>query len=221
MLEPVELEMYGLVLRPWEEQDLPAIERGLADPEYRRWSAVNSPAAYPDGAWDFLRARTEGWRRGDMTSFAITDLTTSQVLGSVYAGTLDFDHRSARVGYWVLPEARGQRVAARGLETMTRWLFQHVGLHRLELGHAVGNDASCRVADRCAYRVEGIFRGAMVDLSRTPRDIHVHARLATDLPPYRFGQTAVPSAADAARAHTPAWAAAPQQPTPDRERHPS
>ncbi|MBB5939633.1 GNAT family N-acetyltransferase [Streptomyces zagrosensis] len=212
MLEPVELEMYGLLLRPWEEEDLRAIQCGIADPEYLRWSAVNAPAASPNGARDFLHTRTEGWRRGDMTSFAITDLETFEVLGSVYAGTIDFAHRSGRVGYWVLPEARGRRVAARGLEAMTRWLFQDVGLHRLELGHAVGNDASCRVADRCAYRVEGIFRGAMFDLTETPRDIHIHARLATDLPPYRFGQTAVPSATAEPPAHTPAWAAAPDHP---------
>lgn len=194
MLKPVDLQMYGLLLRPWGEGDLEAIRRGLSDPEFRRWNTINVPSPDEAGARDFLETRTAGWQCGDMASFAITERSTGRgtVLGHINIGMIDFDtHRSARVGYWVLPEARGRGVATRALDAMSRWAFKDLGLYRLELGHAIGNDASCTVAERCHYRHEGDLRGAMFDTTGTPRDIHVHGRLATDPPP-RLSPVAAP-----------------------------
>jgi RimJ/RimL family protein N-acetyltransferase len=93
--------------------------------------------------------------------------------------------RSARVGYWVLPEARGQGVATRALALAADWALTDLGLHRLELDHAVGHDVSCRIAERCGFRYEGTLRGAMFEAERYDafRDMHLHARLATDPEP--------------------------------------
>lgn len=178
MLKPVELEAYGLLLRPWEETDLDAASRGLSDPEYRRWNTAHAPEPGEEGARAFIRSRIEGWESGTGASFAVTEGGT--VLGQVGVGTIDLTMRLARVAYWVLAEGRGRGVASRALEAVTRWAFRDLGLHRLELGHAVGNDASCGVARRCAYALEGVLREAMIDTAGVPRDVHLHARLATD-----------------------------------------
>ncbi|MDX6347325.1 MAG: hypothetical protein QOF84_2115 [Streptomyces sp.] len=181
MLQPVELEAYGLLLRPWEESDLDAALRGLSDPDFRRWNTANSPTPDEGGARRFIRSRAEGWEHGTTASFAVTEGGT--VIGQVGLGMIDFTMRNARVGYWVLPEGRGRGIASRALEGATRWAFRDLGLHRLELGHAIGNDASCGVARRCAYALEGLLRGAMIDIAGMPRDIHLHARLVTDALP--------------------------------------
>jgi RimJ/RimL family protein N-acetyltransferase len=82
--------------------------------------------------------------------------------------------RRAVVGYRVLPEARGRRVAACSLELLTRWSFAELALHRLELGHVVGHDASCRIAERCGFPYEGTMRGATFEAERHDafRDAH-------------------------------------------------
>lgn len=177
-LEPVELEAYGLLLRPWEENDLAVAVRGLADPEYRRWNTANAPEPGERGARGFIRSRAEGWRSGTSANFAVTE--GGITLGQLGIGMIDRTMRSARVAYWVLPEGRGRGIASRALEAGTRWAFRDLGLHRLELGHAIGNHASCGVARRCGYALEGLLRGAMIDTAGRPRDIHLHARLATD-----------------------------------------
>ncbi|MFM9662845.1 GNAT family N-acetyltransferase, partial [Streptomyces scabiei] len=82
-------------------------------------------------------------------SFCVTDVVTGAILGHLGVNDIDPFMRVARVGYWVLPEARGRRVATRALALGARWAFDVLGLNRLELGHAVGHDASCRVAERC------------------------------------------------------------------------
>ncbi|CAM5693262.1 Acetyltransferase OS=Streptomyces fumanus OX=67302 GN=GCM10018772_31150 PE=4 SV=1 [Streptomyces fumanus] len=85
----------------------------------------------------------------------------------------------------MLPEARGRGVARRALLLATRWAFDDLRLHRVELGHALGHDASCRVAERCGFGYEGTLRGAMFEAGRQDRfrDVHLHARLATDPEP--------------------------------------
>lgn len=92
---------------------------------------------------------------------------------------------TAHVGYWVLPEARGRGVATRALSLASRLAFGELGLHRLELGHALGHEVSCRVAERGGYRYEGTLRGAMFEAGRQDafRDAHLHARLASDPEP--------------------------------------
>lgn len=52
-------------------------------------------------------------------------------------------------------------------------------LHRLELAHSVRNPASCRVADKAGYRLEGTKRqeGRHAD---GWHDMHPHARLRSD-----------------------------------------
>ncbi|MFD3452391.1 GNAT family N-acetyltransferase [Streptomyces sp. NPDC058691] len=180
VIVPVELQSSGLLLRPWEDTpgDFAAALRGLSDPDFRRWNSAVVPRPDESGARDFLRRRREGWGAGDLASFAVTE--DGAVLGQAAIGMIDRPMRTARVSYWLLPEARGRGVATRALEAVTRWSFRDLGLHRLELGHAVGNEPSCAVAGRCGYPLEGVLRGAMVDMSGRLRDVHLHSRLATD-----------------------------------------
>lgn len=180
MLKRVELEAFGLLLRPWGESDadLDAALRGMTDPAFRRWNTPLEPVTDEVSARRFLRGRSDDWDRGDMASYAITE--DGAVLGHVGIAVIDFHLRNARVGYWLLPEARGQGAASRALEAVSRWAFRDLGLHRLELGHGLGNDPSCAVAGRCGYAYEGVLRGAMVDETGTPQDLHLHARVATD-----------------------------------------
>jgi RimJ/RimL family protein N-acetyltransferase len=130
------------------------------------------------GALRFIRSRAQGWRRGDMASYAVVE--QGAVRGHIAVALPDPRMHEGRVGYWVLPEYRGRGVATRALEAVSRWCFRDLGLYRLELTHDVGNGASCVVAQRCEYSFEGLLRGGRVDLWGVPRDMHLHARIATD-----------------------------------------
>ena len=62
---------------------------------------------------------------------------------------------------------------------MSAWAFDSLGLFRVQLVHAVGNAASCRVVDKAGYRLEGTLRLSDV-VEGTRHDQHLHARLTTD-----------------------------------------
>ena len=183
-----EIHGRGLWLRPWDagaEDDVRAWLRGCTDPEFQRWNTPLRPIADRADAVESLLARARAAREAAGASFCVTDVADGVPLGHVGVNDIDHVMRVARVGYWVLPEARGRQVATRALALASRWAFAELGLHRLELGHALGHEASCRIAGRCGFPYEGTLRGAMFEAGHLDafRDTHLHARLATDPDP--------------------------------------
>ncbi|MET7681455.1 GNAT family N-acetyltransferase [Streptomyces sp. NPDC005423] len=180
-----ELRGHGLLLRPWDAgSDAEVAEwlRGVSDPGFQQWNTPLNPVTDLAGARGSLRARAENAANGLSASFRVTDASSGRTLGHIGVNEIDRTFRVARVGYWTLPEARGRRVATRALVLAAHWALTGLGLHRLELGHALGHDASCHIAEQCGFRAEGTLRGAMFEAGRLDafRDVHLHGRLATD-----------------------------------------
>ena len=180
--------LHGLRLRPWradDVRDLDAIVDGRNDPEFRRWNTPTHPFADRAGAERFVRAQAVARAEGTGMLFCVCEEGGDAPLGQVGLQRIDRAVRLSRVGYWVLPAARGRGVATRALDLVARWAFTDLGLHRLELGHAVGHEASCTVARRGGFRYEGTLRGSMFAAGRRDafRDAHLHARLASDPAP--------------------------------------
>ncbi|MXM68094.1 GNAT family N-acetyltransferase [Streptomyces sp. HUCO-GS316] len=179
---------HGLRLRRWDagsDADVEAWLRGTTDPEFLRWNTPLNAITDAGSARATLRAKAARDGDGTSASFRITDADSGTTLGHIGVNEITRVFHRAIVGYWVLPEARGQGVATRALTLAARWAFGELGLHRLELDHALGHAASCHVAERCGFRYEGTLRGAMWEAGRhdTYRDAHLHARLATDPEP--------------------------------------
>ncbi|MCW7944539.1 acetyltransferase [Streptomyces hygroscopicus] len=182
-----ELQGHGLRLGTWDPESrtqLDAWFRGLTDPDFARWNTPLRIVRDMAGARESLRSKMAGAANGTSASFRITDAASGTTLGHIGINEIDRVARVARVGYWVLPEARGNRVATRALVVAARWALTELGLNRLELGHALGHEAS-RIAERCGFPYEGTLRGAMFEAGRQDRfrDVHLHARIASDPEP--------------------------------------
>ncbi|MER6674630.1 GNAT family N-acetyltransferase [Streptomyces sp. NPDC000983] len=177
-----------LWLRSWDpesEADAEAWLRGRTDPEFRRWNTPVRSTASLDDAREDLHALAHNAAEGTAAPFCIADGATGLALGHVGVNVVNRAMNTARVGYWVLPEARGHHVATRALALAARCAFTDLSLYRIELDHAVGHDSSCHIAERCGFTLEGTLRGAMWEAGRRDayRDMHLHARLADDPEP--------------------------------------
>ncbi|WP_372736663.1 GNAT family N-acetyltransferase [Nocardioides sp.] len=149
----------GLVLlRTWRLDDAPARLALSADPDVRRWSPPMAPATL-----ERVQERIQAARQPDALlaprDWVIADPEDdAKVLGSI---DLRIDlppmFRIADLGYNVLPWARGRGVASAALRLLSQWLLASDGkdLQRLQLDHAVENQASCRTALRAGFRIEG------------------------------------------------------------------
>lgn len=183
-LEPVEITAGRLHLRPWEPHDAAAVHAGLHDPEVQQWSPGAAFVTDLDGARAWIEQRNREWEWGVRAAFAVLDATSGAVLGSVAIRDIDPLLGVGAVGYWILPEARGHGVATQALDTVSRWAFASLDLHRLELRHALGNRPSCRVAEKIGFQLEGLLRESFRrDVDESFHDEHLHARLATDRVP--------------------------------------
>jgi len=162
-------DLSALVLRPWRVEEAGVLFDFHHDPLMRTQAQFDDP----DGARAWI-AWVNGLENGH--AFAIAD-AADVPCGSIGITNID---RNATGWTWYATHAdvRGKGVATDALLGVSAWAHAQ-GLHRLELGHRLNNPASCRVATRAGFIVEGIQREKILhDGERF--DTEEHARLATD-----------------------------------------
>lgn len=160
-VDPTEITAGRLHLRPWKEGDQQVLVAAGSDPETARWTNVPSP--YTRAAADeWVRVTApRGWADGTALSFAVCDSTTSEVLASV-ALRQGCDPGVWDIGYWCVPQHRGQGVVPEALGSLCRWGFGALGASRIEWMAQVGNHASLRSAQKAGFQLEGVLRAGLV-----------------------------------------------------------
>ena len=143
----------GIVaLRPWREEDAPAVVACIdGDEEIWRWlDQVPQPYTLQH-ARGYIRAEGE-------EKYAVTDAATGDVLGSIGLSWSP-THDVAEVGYWLRASARGRGHTTRALVLVTRHAIA-AGAARVQLRADVENVPSRRVAENAGFTLEGVLRSA-------------------------------------------------------------
>jgi RimJ/RimL family protein N-acetyltransferase len=172
----------GITLAAFSSVDIATLGAAFADAEVRRWNPAPQEGDDPAEWVTEWFSRRNDWTSGDHLSWAVRDADDALV-GSVSLHHLDLDQGDAEVGYWVTPAARGHGVATRAVAAAVGYAFDRAGLRRVYLYHAVANAASCRIAERCGFRLEGTLRESHRYGDGRYYDEHLHGRLATDAAP--------------------------------------
>ncbi|MEA2580897.1 MAG: hypothetical protein QOE83_1789 [Actinomycetota bacterium] len=163
-----------LILRPWIRSDAPALVAAFSDAAIQRWHTRVFSSEEEAEAW--IDRWGELWNAETDASWAVTSATARELNGYVALRSVDLESGSAHVAYWVVEAARGRGVATAAAEAISRWAFDDLKLHRLELRHAAGNVASCNVASKLGFALEGTARSAEL-LTDGWHDEHLHARI--------------------------------------------
>ena len=159
-VHPFELSDGVVRLRLPDESDIPVITRICQDPEIRRWTTVPDPYL-PAHAEGFVRDLVPvGWATGAALTWAVT---AEHGLVGMVSLKID-DVRSAEIGYWTAPEARGEGYMSRAARLVVDAALdpEILGLDRLSWLAYLENWASRRIAWRLGFRHEGTVRGAGV-----------------------------------------------------------
>ena len=174
--QPVLSAQGGLVLRPWEPSDAPVFFAAYRDPAIQHWH-TRQPAS-EDQVRGWFEQYRRAWERETAASWAVTR-GGGEVLGRIAMGSMTLDDGVAGCAYWVLPAARGAGVAPRALTALSVWALGEAGFHRLHLDHSTRNHASCRVAVKAGFLLEGTKRSDAIH-SDGRHDMHLHARIRGD-----------------------------------------
>jgi RimJ/RimL family protein N-acetyltransferase len=162
-------------LRAFRAADDAALRSLFDDPQTVLWN--------PDPVTDLADWRSRQNAGGDdFVTWAVAAEDDDRFVGTVSVFHIDPDQGTAELGYRVLPAERGRGVATAALGTAASLVFVQRGLRRLELFHAAANVASCTVAERAGFRLEGTLRQSYRYGDGVVHDEHLHARLAGDSP---------------------------------------
>jgi len=161
-------------LRRFAESDADAIVEACIDPVSRHWLGKLPERYTRDTALDYIHTRENDHATGQGLHWAAEHPGGGPAIGSFSLMTIR-DGR-AEVGYWVHPHARGSGVASEAVQLMVQHAFTPegaggLGIRRLVLACAEGNDASRRVAERAGFKhfgtetsAERLGNGTWVDL---------------------------------------------------------
>lgn len=146
----------GCTLRPWRSKDAAAVYAACQDPQIQRFTTV--PVPYQQShARGFVEMGPRLWADRSDANFAIVDVN-DWVLGACSLMKFDEEFRSAEIGYWVAPWARGKGYASCALKLISAWGRDGLGLTELSLWIVEGNEASEAVARSAGYAPAGQFK---------------------------------------------------------------
>ncbi|MFE0763827.1 GNAT family N-acetyltransferase [Streptomyces smyrnaeus] len=156
-----------LVLRPFEEADVPALTEMMADDQITAWMAA--PVPYTEAeARNFVARRAPARRTsGDGIVFAVTEMLTERLVGLVELHGADWRVLSVHAAYATASWARGEGYASESLTAVAQWLFQDQKFERLEIRTAADNTAAQQVAQKLGCISEGVLRNAWIARTRT------------------------------------------------------
>lgn len=157
------LRLYGrrVMLRPLITPDFTAFSevrrrngRWLTDWEPLRPAASADPAENADAFARRCEVRERERSSGNAYSFGI-------FVDSIFAGEVNLNGvtrgsmQSATIGYWIDRAKAGHGYVPESVAMLTRFAFEELRLHRLEICIIPRNDNSLRVVEKLGWRHEG------------------------------------------------------------------
>jgi RimJ/RimL family protein N-acetyltransferase len=151
-----------LVLRPFDEDDVPALAEMMNDEQITAWTSVPQPYTEADARGWITRLAPAERAEGHGIVFAVTEFLTQRLVGIVHLRNTNWHVRSSELSYVVAPWARGEGYASEAALATAQWVFQDRGFERLELRTAADNTASQQVAQKIGCISEGVLRNACI-----------------------------------------------------------
>lgn len=147
-----------VLLRPPDDDDIDVITAACQDAEIGEWVSIPAPYERKHAEWFLQNLVRPGWESGRDLVWSIRDPADDRLLGMI--GLHGVADRSAELGYWAAPWARGRGAMTRAVALVVDHAFDPAGLDfvRLQWLAYVGNWPSRRIAWRAGFRVEGTLR---------------------------------------------------------------
>lgn len=152
------IETSRLILRPFVPEDARAMYDNWAkNPEVTKflsWPAYQSV----DTANAVLAEWTRRYQKPDFYQWAIVLKELDQPIGSISVVNSDPRVDMVEIGYCIGKTWWGRGIMPEALSAVMDYLFDEVGMQRIEAGHDPNNPASGAVLRKCGMHYEGTLR---------------------------------------------------------------
>lgn len=150
----------GIEIRQLEEADAPVLF-GLVDRDrdyLREWLpwVDRTHAAEDIGQYIAMVQAQLAENRSPNTAIVVD----GAICGCIGCHAIDWANRKASIGYWIAAGHQRRGIMTQCCVAMLRYLFDELGLHRVEIRCGTGNTKSCAIPARLGFTREGTMRGA-------------------------------------------------------------
>ncbi len=145
-----------LLLRKFDETDLPNVFRGLSDPAIIKYYGVSyqtKQAAKEQMKFfkNLEKEQTGIW-------WAICSLNSEVFYGAGGINGVQKQHRKAEIGFWLFKEFWGKGIIVEAMPLICNYGFQVLGLNRIEGFVETENMNSKKVMAKLGFKYEGTMR---------------------------------------------------------------
>jgi aminoglycoside 6'-N-acetyltransferase len=166
MSPPFRLETTRLILRPFEERDLPTFVEYRSDPDVARYQSWQTPYTM-EQARTFLRAKVElnpsapdGWQQ-----IAIELKSTAVMIGDCAYCILADAPEKAEIGFTLSQQHQRQGFAFEAVSRLIEYLFDNLCIERVVANIDIENARSSHLLERlgmtrCGADREVSFKGS-------------------------------------------------------------
>ncbi len=179
---PFALTHDDVKLRLLRMRDSKALERAiLGNREWLRpWEATspNRPNSFD------IRAQSRALLRqmDEQSGLPFVIEVSGEVVGQLNVANMLYGSVSSAVlGYWVVPEVAGRGIVPTAVALASDYLFNVVGMHRIEIDIRPENKPSLRVVEKLGFRYEGLKQG-YIHINGAWRDHYVFALTHEEVP---------------------------------------
>jgi ribosomal-protein-alanine N-acetyltransferase len=164
-------------LRRWQRRDLRCVEAASADPHIPQHTTVPAPFSAAEGR-AFIDRQLRRQADGEGLPLAIEHVASGAAVGFV---VLLYRREPAvlGLGYWVIPEARGNGYARRSVALLVPWALRLGTVNRVEAIVEPDNVASVRTLEGAGFQREGLLRSYLDG----KLDVFMYSLIRADLTP--------------------------------------
>lgn len=163
---PERLDGEVVALRRMRDDDAPAFAGAfIEDPDLGRLLGFDEDPTQ-DAVIERVAQAPIKAGQGRAAEFSICSIEGERFLGSMLLHSFAWEHLRCEVGFWVLPKLRGNGFAADALSRTCRWVFDDLGLERMELTTTPDNAPTRALAARLGFTEEGLQRRRNIERGR-------------------------------------------------------
>ena len=164
-------------LRRWERHDLRCVQAAAADPRIPQRTTVPPEFSEAEGL-AFIERQRRRQVDGEGLPLAIERVDRQVAVGFVVL-LVRREPAVLGLGYWVIPEERGRRVATGAVALLAPWALGLGTVNRVEAIVEPDNVASRRTLEAAGFRPEGLLRSYLDG----QLDVVMYWLIRTDLTP--------------------------------------
>lgn len=159
------LETTRLVLRPFEQEDVIAVEEAMKDGRIARM-LLDIPQAYPTGpVHEWIKSNAALMAAGERYSAAIIHKATGAFIGGIGLSVTQKD-ANGELGLWINPAWWSRGLGSEAAAAMRDYAFDGLRLHRLHAHLVDVNRAAARVVEKIGMLYEGFQRQSRLQSGR-------------------------------------------------------